>query len=1049
MNRYSRYKAWAFSCVLLFLLLFTLLRQPWKEIETNILMFLPPGELTQNQQILAELDRSRSRQSSFLLCAPTFKEAQLAADFSVNALEKSGLFAKVNGRIQGDYALKIEEFYKTYLGVGQDSEITKILKQPDVVTNLLQRQQTLLMQVGHLTSQLQFDPLLLKTQFNDLPALKFGAFLPQQDWLTLQNEDEKCIFLSAKNSSDPFDGDYQDQFLSFFNHWQTQLTAKSPQTRLLALSLIRFAALARQDIQNDLVKVTLISLAGIFLLLKFVFRGFRPLWSSQIPLIAGTICGFSAAILIYSKIHLVALALGATLTGVAIDYVFHYLSQWRFQHEDWDSTEILKQILPGINQGLLTSLIGYTAFFLAPVEGIQQTAVFAIFGLTGAYISLLIYFPLIFKQPSTRQNFWLLNFTQKSLAYWSRFGLPASLFFVFCAIIYLSFGLPKINDDIRTLNSLPDNLKLEVKQFAQLSEIPDFSRFFLVTAKDSELLLQRVEFLAERLQKLQEEEKISGYVSAIEIIPSKKRQLETYQATAKVFSTERKKLESYLLSMGFTPAQLQQYFAMWEKEAKILTLSEWLANPVSAPWSDMWVKQKKQFASTVYLSVNFDQEAVKKLEGEGISLIDRTTTISEAFGRHRRSISKVLLAAYLLIFYLLWINQGLKNAFWIIFPPLAGAINLLVWLKFFALDLNLFHMLSMILILGIGIDYSIFYYYCDKKELAKTTIAVFASLLTTLLAFGVLGFSSVPALKAIGLSLSVGLCSAFLISSITKTDYRSFLPDMPEPLIRLDRTVRTVHNTVFCGLSFVIFAFFGALILFFLFPLVKLCTRDRIKRLAYRQYLIYLGFRLYYVYFDLFGLIKGELLVKELNAVKDKKMVIVANHPTLLDFVLLTSALPNAVCLVKAAVWKNPFISKLAKEMGYIPFKSSQETIDLCLTRLEEGFPLLIFPEGTRSPVGGLGKFSKGAAYIALKAGVDIMPVSLSISEHILMKNWKWWDVPPYKVTMRAEFHQLFPTKGILAKYDGNFPLASRKVTKELVDFFNQVVIHNNRPEKK
>ena len=142
--------------------------------------------------------------------------------------------------------------------------------------------------------------------------------------------------------------------------------------------------------------------------------------------------------------------------------------------------------------------------------------------------------------------------------------------------------------------------------------------------------------------------------------------------------------------------------------------------------------------------------------------------------------------------------------------------------------------------------------------------------------------------------------------------------------------------------------------------------------------------------------------------------------------------------MVKPEVWKNPFLSNLAKGMGYVPFSLNDSGVELCKTRIAEGFPLLIFPEGTRSPAGRLGKFSKVAAFIALSTGAKIIPVKLSISDPILIKGWKWWQVMAHKVTMKAEFSPAFESTPFLESADGDFINGSRILTEKLVDFFNE-----------
>lgn len=101
---------------------------------------------------------------------------------------------------------------------------------------------------------------------------------------------------------------------------------------------------------------------------------------------------------VFDKIHLISVTMGTCLIGICIDYSFHYLSEYAFCKDKWDSSVGLKHILPGISLGFITTTIGYTIFFFIPFTGLKQIAVFTIAGLAGAYLTVVLLFPLLFKK---------------------------------------------------------------------------------------------------------------------------------------------------------------------------------------------------------------------------------------------------------------------------------------------------------------------------------------------------------------------------------------------------------------------------------------------------------------------------------------------------------------------------------------------------------------------------------------------------------------------------------------------------------------------------
>lgn len=120
--------------------------------------------------------------------------------------------------------------------------------------------------------------------------------------------------------------------------------------------------------------------------------------------------------------------------------------------------------------------------------------------------------------------------------------------------------------------------------------------------------------------------------------------------------------------------------------------------------------------------------------------------------------------------------------------------------------------------------------------------------------------------------------------------------------------------------------------------------------------------------------------------------LVVANHPTLLDAVLLMSVMPNAIFIMKAAIARNPFILGLAWLAGYLPNSThGQSFIDRTAQVLRQGQTLVIFPEGTRTVGAEPRAFQRGAAHIALGVGCRILPVVIDCEPVFMRKHESWF----------------------------------------------------------
>jgi len=163
--------------------------------------------------------------------------------------------------------------------------------------------------------------------------------------------------------------------------------------------------------------------------------------------------------------------------------------------------------------------------------------------------------------------------------------------------------------------------------------------------------------------------------------------------------------------------------------------------------------------------------------------------------------------------------------------------------------------------------------------------------------------------------------------------------------------------------------------------------------------------------------------------------LIVANHPSLLDVILLISLMPQADCVIKGRYLHHPLTGSAARGAGFIPNWEGPNLVDECAERLIQGRSVIIFPEGTRSPVGRLGRFARGAAHIALRSGRDPVPVTIRCDPATLYHGRAWWDVPHRMFTLSAQVGDPLLVKEHVAPAMSP-ALAARALTRGLREHF-------------
>ncbi|MEN9358536.1 MAG: hypothetical protein RL095_71 [Verrucomicrobiota bacterium] len=190
----------------------------------------------------------------------------------------------------------------------------------------------------------------------------------------------------------------------------------------------------------------------------------------------------------------------------------------------------------------------------------------------------------------------------------------------------------------------------------------------------------------------------------------------------------------------------------------------------------------------------------------------------------------------------------------------------------------------------------------------------------------------------------------------------------------------------------------------FLLPLIYLCgTRKEVRRRMVRR-LISAQFRLFLSFLRF-----CRILIVEPAAAPElgRATLIVANHPSLLDILILIAHFPEADCLVKKSLWRNPLVAPMLISAGYLSNDDAAGFLESAAERLGAGFPIVIFPEGTRSPPQGMFPFHRSAASLALRHACQILPVRLEFSHRVLAKGQPIFRFPPCSVRCRLEFREL------------------------------------------
>ena len=236
------------------------------------------------------------------------------------------------------------------------------------------------------------------------------------------------------------------------------------------------------------------------------------------------------------------------------------------------------------------------------------------------------------------------------------------------------------------------------------------------------------------------------------------------------------------------------------------------------------------------------------------------------------------------------------------------------------------------------------------------------------------------------------------------------------------------------GLSFALFGIGGLVMRLAVFPLLYLLVWRRERRVTAARAIIRMAFRAYVDVMRALGVLRYE--VRGLEKLDRRGLLILANHPTLIDTVFLMAFVRNADCIVKGALWNNPFTRGPVRAAGYISNSGGDGDglVRDCIASLEDGNNLIVFPEGTRTPAGGSISLKRGAANVAVRGARAITPVVIRCDPPTLGKGEKWWRVPPRRVCFSLEVQDDVAVEPFI--HGSSDVMAARRLTEFLQNYF-------------
>lgn len=725
-----------------------------------------------------------------------------------------------------------------------------------------------------------------------------------------------------------------------------------------------------------------LGLAMVFILFV-LFLSFRNKWS--IPLIVvppafGALFALAMVWLIQGEISAIAIGAGTVVLGISLSYSIHIVAH--LNHIS-SPKELLEELTMPLTVGCFTTIGAFAALMFTSSALLQDMGLFSVFALIGTTIFSLIFLPQFLSKFNASGKSPLLNRIEKLVGYKYEGNKWIVLPIIALTIVALFFYRDvKFDDDMGNINYMPKHIVEAEKRSEKIFGDGSKEVYIVTGNKDINVLTQHYYQLGAMLNQYKLDGKIGDVVTMTDfVIPieEQNRRIERWNA---FWDKHREAVVTLIAksagNCGFRDGAFHQFENIINREYTVCTYSNDEVGDI--PAISEWVNSDNGTTSLL-CRISIDQENKAEVYKEldklsNTAVIDRGYFSSKMVESTSEDFNYILLVSSLIVFIALLISYGRLELTLLTFLPMAISwVIILGMMAVLDIKFNIVNIILATFIFGIGDDFSIFImdgllqeYKNGKKMLGAHKTAIFFSAFTAIVGMGVLIFAQHPALKSIALISVLGLSVVVLVSYTIQPMLFRLLVSSQTEKGGFPYTLGSILNTAYCFIYFLLGCIFLQLYMLLLMLLPLKRTK---KKLAFHK-MVY-----WFTRFFLNTMITNKTV--RMNPYKEafeKPAVIIANHQSFIDILLMLSTSPKIVMVTNGWVWNSPFFGWIVK---YADFHHSAEGYEVLAEnlreRVNEGYSVVVFPEGTRSVDCSILRFHKGAFYLAQLLHLDIVPM--------------------------------------------------------------------------
>lgn len=537
----------------------------------------------------------------------------------------------------------------------------------------------------------------------------------------------------------------------------------------------RIAVDSESTIRADITRVSAFGSLGVVLIILLLFRSLRMLVLSSLPIFGGMVAAAATTQLVFGGIHGLTLAFGATLIGVALDYVVHLMNHHVLCPGETPQAS-LRVILPGLVLGAATTVAGLAGLAWTSFPGIRQMAVFTSVGVAVALVLTILVLPPFLPNPP------------KPTALHKRLATTAGGFFeglarrqrimgafVLACVVIAAVGLPQLvwEDDIRALSPMNAELVAEDERVRARVARMDAGRLLFVTGATMEEALVRNDELYGRLVQARDAGELEAFRSLHAFLPSVATQ------SARVASLPddlfARTMSAYV-SEGFVAEAFAPFDESLRSTFEPLTFDAFESTPLALLTRSHRIDTGDGVILLTFVRGVRDSAQIQtRIDGiEGAHYFDQSEYMASAYRAFRGSTVELVGLGLFFVFFLVFIRyRALRPSLAAFLPATLAAATALGVFGVLGIPANLLHVVCLLLVLSMGVDYGVFMVEAGRdtsgpggahSHEAPTLVSLVVACASTFASFGVLALSHNPALRAMGLTAAIGVFVSLVLA---------------------------------------------------------------------------------------------------------------------------------------------------------------------------------------------------------------------------------------------------------------------------------------------